>query len=142
MLLKKIEFQGFKSFVDPTVLSFESGISAVGGPNGCGKSNISDSIRWVLGEQSAKALRGAKMADVIFNGTDGRKPSGMAEVSLTVSNDDRKLPIDYSEVTITRRAYRSGENEYLINKVPSRLKDIYRLFSDTGVGTDGYSLLE
>jgi chromosome segregation protein len=142
MLLKKIEFQGFKSFVDPTTLTFESGISAVVGPNGCGKSNISDSIRWVLGEQSAKALRGSKMADVIFNGTDTRKPSGMAEVSLTISNEDRKLPIDFAEVTITRRAYRSGENEYLINKVPSRLKDIYRLFSDTGVGTDGYSLLE
>jgi len=142
MLLKKIEFQGFKSFVDPTVLNFEAGISAVVGPNGCGKSNISDSIRWVLGEQSAKALRGSKMVDVIFNGTDGRKPSGMAEVSLTISNEDRKLPIDYTEVTITRRAYRSGENEYLVNKVPSRLKDIYRLFADTGVGTDGYSLLE
>ncbi|MES2201406.1 MAG: chromosome segregation protein SMC [candidate division FCPU426 bacterium] len=142
MLLKKIEFQGFKSFVDPTLLSFEPGISAIVGPNGCGKSNISDSIRWVLGEQSAKALRGSKMADVIFNGTDSRKPSGMAEVSLTLSNEDRKLPIDFSEVTVTRRAYRSGENEYLINKAPSRLKDITRLFSDTGVGTDGYSLLE
>lgn len=142
MLLKKIEFQGFKSFVDPTTLDFEAGVTAVVGPNGCGKSNISDSIRWVLGEQSAKALRGAKMVDVIFNGTDSRKPAGMAEVSLTISNEDRKLPIDFSEVTITRRAYRSGENEYLVNKVPSRLKDIYRLFSDTGVGTDGYSLLE
>ncbi len=142
MLLKKIEFQGFKSFVDPTTLSFEPGISAIVGPNGCGKSNVSDAIRWVLGEQSAKALRGSKMVDVIFNGTDHRKPSGLAEVSLTISNEDRKLPIDFAEVTVTRRAYRSGENEYLLNKGICRLKDIHSLFADTGVGTDGYSLLE
>jgi chromosome segregation protein len=140
--LKKIEFQGFKSFVDLTQLSFEPGISAIIGPNGCGKSNVSDAIRWVLGEQSAKALRGSKMADVIFNGTDTRKPSGVAEVSLTISNEDRALGVDYSEVTVTRRAYRSGENEYLVNKAPARLKDIYALFTDTGIGTDGYSLLE
>src|SRR5258705_6466561 len=106
MLLKKIEFQGFKSFVDPTLLSFEPGISAIIGPNGCGKSNVSDAIRWVLGEQSAKALRGAKMVDVIFNGTDTRKPSGMAEVSLTISNEDRVLPIDFAEVTVTPRSFR------------------------------------
>jgi len=140
--LKKIEFQGFKSFVDPTTLAFEPGISAIVGPNGCGKSNVSDAIRWVLGEQSAKALRGSKMADVIFNGTDTRKPGGMAEVSLTISNEDRALGIDFAEVCVTRRSYRSGESEYLINKAPSRLKDIYALFTDTGIGTDGYSLLE
>lgn len=142
MYLKKIEFQGFKSFVDPTTLTFEPGISGIIGPNGCGKSNVSDAIRWVLGEQSAKALRGSKMSDVIFNGTDQRKPSGMAEVSLTISNEDRALPIDFAEVTITRRSYRSGESEYLINKAPARLKDIHNLFADTGIGTDGYSLLE
>ncbi|MGH7442183.1 MAG: chromosome segregation SMC family protein, partial [bacterium] len=140
--LKKIEFQGFKSFVDPTALSFEPGISAIIGPNGCGKSNVSDAIRWVLGEQSAKALRGSKMADVIFNGTDTRKPSGMAEVSLTIDNGDRALNLDFAEVSVTRRAYRDGGNEYLINQAPSRLKDIYALFADTGIGTDGYSLLE
>ena len=142
MYLKKIEFQGFKSFVEPTTMAFEPGISGIIGPNGCGKSNVSDAIRWVLGEQSAKALRGAKMADVIFNGTDTRKPSGMAEVSLTIDNQDGALPIDFAEVTVTRRSYRSGESEYLINKAPSRLKDIYNLFTDTGIGTDGYSLLE
>jgi chromosome segregation protein len=142
MLLKKIEIQGFKSFVDRTELVFEPGISAIVGPNGCGKSNVSDSIRWVLGEQSAKALRGSAMMDVIFNGTENRKPSGMAEVSLTISNEDRKLPTDFPEVTVTRRAFRSGESEYLLNKTPCRLKDIYALFTDTGVGTDGYSLLE
>jgi chromosome segregation protein len=140
--LKKIEFQGFKSFVDPTTLAFEPGISAIIGPNGCGKSNVSDAIRWVLGEQSAKALRGAKMADVIFNGTENRKPGGMAEVTLTISNEDRALAVDFAEVSVTRRSYRSGETEYLINKAPSRLKDIYALFTDTGIGTDGYSLLE
>ncbi len=142
MYLKKIEFQGFKSFVDPTTLAFEPGISGIIGPNGCGKSNVSDAIRWVLGEQSAKALRGSKMVDVIFNGTDNRKPSGMAEVSLTISNEDRVLPVDFAEVTVTRRSFRSGETEYLINKSPARLKDIYALFADTGIGTDGYSLLE
>ena len=142
MYLKKIEFQGFKSFVDPTTLAFEPGISAIIGPNGCGKSNVSDAIRWVLGEQSAKALRGSKMADVIFNGTDTRKPGGLAEVSLTISNEDRALAVDFAEVTVTRRSYRSGESEYLINKAPARLKDIYALFTDTGIGTDGYSLLE
>ena len=142
MYLKKIEFQGFKSFVDPTTLAFEPGISAIIGPNGCGKSNVSDAIRWVLGEQSAKALRGSKMVDVIFNGTDNRKPSGMAEVSLTISNEDRVLPVDFAEVTVTRRSFRSGETEYLINRSPARLKDIYALFADTGIGTEGYSLLE
>jgi chromosome segregation protein len=142
VLLKKIEIQGFKSFVDPTELSFEPGISAIVGPNGCGKSNVSDSIRWVLGEQSAKALRGAKMEDVIFNGTESRKPSGMAEVSLTIGNEDHALATDFSEVTVTRRSYRSGESEYLLNRAPCRLKDIHAIFADTGVGTDGYSLLE
>ncbi len=142
MYLKKIEFQGFKSFVDPTALSFEPGISGIIGPNGCGKSNVSDAIRWVMGEQSAKALRGSKMMDVIFNGTEGRKPAGMAEVTLTISNEDRALAVDYAEVSLTRRSYRDGSSEYLINQAPSRLKDIHALLADTGLGTDGYSLLE
>ena len=142
MRLKKLEMHGFKSFVDPTVVKLDPGITAIVGPNGCGKSNVSDSIRWVLGEKSAKALRGSKMMDVVFNGTEERKPSGMAEVTLTFDNEDRKLPSDYAEVSVSRRQYRSGETEYMINKATCRLKDISNLFADTGIGTDGYSVLE
>lgn len=133
--------QGFKSFAEKISLELNSGITAVVGPNGSGKSNISDAIRWVLGEQSAKTLRGGKMEDVIFAGTEHRKPLGFAEVSLSFDNIDRILPIDYSEVIITRRVYRSGESEYKINKTNCRLKDITELFLDTGIGKDGYSII-
>lgn len=142
MRLKKLELHGFKSFADRTQIVFDQGVTCIVGPNGCGKSNISDSIRWVLGERSAKMLRGAKMEDVIFNGTDFRKPLAMAEVSLTIDNEDRGLPIDYAEVTITRRLYRSGESEYLINKTICRLKDIQDLILDTGIGSNSYSMIE
>lgn len=142
MYLKRLELAGFKSFADRTTLEFEPGIIAIVGPNGCGKSNISDAIRWVLGEQSAKALRGAGMTDFIFAGTETRKPLGMAEVSLTLCGCEQALGTDYHEVTITRRVYRSGEGEYLLNKTPCRLKDIQRLFLDTGIGTNSYSLME
>lgn len=141
MHLKRLEIQGFKSFADKISLEFNSGITAVVGPNGSGKSNISDAIRWVLGEQSAKTLRGGKMEDVIFAGTEHRKQLGFAEVSLTIDNEDHSLPLDFSEVTITRRVYRSGESEYLINKSSCRLKDVYELFLDTGIGKDGYSII-
>lgn len=141
MYLKRLEMQGFKSFVEKTGLDFSSGITAVVGPNGSGKSNIADAIRWVLGEQSVKSLRGSKMEDVIFSGTEHRKPLGFAEVSITIDNTDITLPIEYSEVTVTRRVYRSGESEYLINKTPCRLKDITELFLDTGIGKDGYSVI-
>ena len=141
MHLKRLEIQGFKSFADKISIEFNSGITAVVGPNGSGKSNISDAIRWVLGEQSAKTLRGGKMEDVIFAGTEHRKQLGFAEVSLTIDNEDHSLPLDFSEVTITRRVYRSGESEYLINKSSCRLKDVYELFLDTGIGKDGYSII-
>ena len=141
MHLKRLEVQGFKSFAEKIVLEFNSGITAVVGPNGSGKSNISDAIRWVLGEQSAKTLRGGKMEDVIFAGTEHRKPLGFAEVSLCFDNLDKALPIDYSEVIVTRRVYRSGESEYKINKTNCRLKDITELFLDTGIGKDGYSII-
>jgi len=141
LYLKKLEIQGFKSFADKTVLEFGSGITAVVGPNGSGKSNIADAVRWVLGEQSAKTLRGNKMEDVIFAGTEHRKPLGFAEVSLTIDNSDNSLPVEFSEVTITRRAFRSGESEYMINKTSCRLKDIHELFLDTGIGKDGYSII-
>ena len=141
MYLKRIELQGFKSFADKTVLEFMPGITTVIGPNGSGKSNISDAIRWVLGEQSMKSLRGNKTEDVIFAGTQNRKSLGFAEVSMVIDNTDNKLPIEYSEVTITRKLYRSGESGYYINKTPCRLKDVLELFMDTGIGRDGYSII-
>ena len=137
-----MELVGFKSFADKTKLVFEPGMTAIVGPNGCGKSNIADALRWVLGEQSAKALRGAKMEDVIFTGTDTHKPMGMAEVSLMLADCEAVLGLEYNEVTITRRVFRSGESHYFINKTPCRLKDIQRLFMDTGIGTNAYSLME
>lgn len=141
MYLKRLEIQGFKSLADKIELQFNQGISVVVGPNGCGKSNIADAIRWVLGEQSAKSLRGAKMEDIIFAGSDKRKQVGMAEVSLTLDNSTSVFPLDFSEITVTRRVYRSGESEYLINKSTCRLKDIHELFMDTGIGREGYSII-
>ena len=141
MYLKKLELQGFKSFADKTVLEFMPGITTVIGPNGSGKSNISDAIRWVLGEQSMKSLRGSKTEDVIFAGTQSRKSVGFAEVSMVMDNSDQKLPIEYNEVTITRKIYRSGESGYFINKTPCRLKDVLELFMDTGIGKDGSSII-
>lgn len=141
MYLKSLEIQGFKSFADRIVLHFNKGQTSVVGPNGSGKSNIADAVRWVLGEQSAKTLRGNKMEDVIFAGTQHRKPVGFASVTITIDNTDRMLPIDFSEVTVTRRMYRSGESEYFLNKAPCRLKDIQELFMNTGVGREGYSII-
>lgn len=141
MHLKKLQLHGFKTFADRTEIDFSQGVTAVVGPNGSGKSNIADAILWVLGEQKASAVRGSTAKDVIFSGSDKRRPMGMAEVSLTVDNSDGKLPVDFAEVTITRRAYRTGDGEYFINKVPCRLKDIYELFLDTGVGREAYSLV-
>jgi chromosome segregation protein len=147
MYLKNLTVLGFKSFADKTSLNFMPGVTAIVGPNGCGKSNVSDAIRWVLGEQSAKALRGGEMADVIFNGTDGRKPLGMAEVSLTIGGVDNEnltaagVGIAYNEVTVTRRVFRDGGSEYFINKTPCRLKDIQQLFMGTGVGRTSYSIM-
>ncbi len=136
-----MDIQGFKSFPDKINIGFDHGITAIVGPNGSGKSNVSDAIRWVLGEQSNKSLRSTKMEDVIFSGTAKRKPQGFAEVSLTIDNGDRALDVDYNEVMITRRYYRSGESEYFINKSPARLRDIHELFMDTGIGRDGYSII-
>ena len=141
MFLKSLEIRGFKSFADKTELKFKKGVTAVVGPNGSGKSNISDSVRWVLGEQSVKTLRGGKMEDVIFAGTQFRKPVGLAQVSLTLDNEDGSLSTEYNEVTISRRIFRSGETEYLINGTKCRLKDITQLFMDTGIGKEGYSLI-
>ena len=141
MYLKRIEMQGFKSFADKTVIELKEGITTVIGPNGSGKSNISDAIRWVLGEQSMKSLRGSKVLDIIFAGTQNRKSLGFAEASLVFDNTDAELPIEYTEVTVTRKVYRSGETGYYINKVPCRLKDILELFMDTGIGRDGYSII-
>lgn len=141
MYLKRLELQGFKSFADKTVLEFMPGITSVIGPNGSGKSNISDAIRWVLGEQSMKSLRGSKSLDIIFAGTQNRKSLGFAEASLVFDNTDGTLPIEYTEVTVTRKIYRSGETGYYINKVPCRLKDVLELFMDTGIGKDGYSII-
>ncbi len=147
MYLKNLTVLGFKSFADKTSLNFQPGVTAIVGPNGCGKSNVSDAIRWVLGEQSPKALRGGEMADVIFSGTDGRKPLGMAEVSLTIGGVDGEhlhaagVEMAYSEVTLTRRVFRDGVSEYFINKTPCRLRDIQQLFMGTGVGRTSYSIL-
>jgi len=141
MYLKSIEVHGFKSFANKIVLEFHDGITGIVGPNGSGKSNVADAVRWVLGEQSAKQLRGAKMEDIIFAGTQTRKPLGYAYVALTMDNSDHKLPIEYDEVTIARRVYRSGESEYLINGTSCRLKDVSELFLDTGVGKEGYSII-
>ncbi|MBQ8044531.1 MAG: AAA family ATPase, partial [Clostridia bacterium] len=141
MYLKRLEMQGFKSFADKTILEFMPGITTVIGPNGSGKSNISDAIRWVLGEQSMKSLRGAKSEDIIFAGTQNRKSLGFAEASLIFDNSDSRLPVEYNEVVVTRKLYRSGESGYYINKTPCRLKDILELFMDTGIGKDGYSII-
>lgn len=141
MYLKKLELQGFKSFADKVTLNFEKGVTAIVGPNGSGKSNISDAIRLVLGEQSIKSLRGSKLEDVIFAGSENRKPLGFCEINLTFDNSDGYLPFDYTEVVITRKIFRSGESEFFINKTPCRLKDIYELFLDTGVGKEGYSII-
>jgi len=141
MYFKRISMHGFKSFADPTVINLDLGITAIVGPNGCGKSNILDALRWGLGEQSAKELRGSHMQDVIFNGSGGRPATGMAEVALTFDNADGQLPVDYNEVEVTRRVYRSGESEYLLNKTSCRLRDIQELFMDTGIGTNAYSLI-
>ncbi len=141
MYLKSIEVNGFKSFANKINFKFNNGITGIVGPNGSGKSNVGDAVRWVLGEQSAKQLRGSKMEDVIFSGTELRKPQGSAYVAITLDNSDHKLPIDFNEVTVARRVYRSGESEYLINGVVSRLKDVTRLFFDTGIGKEGYSII-
>ncbi len=141
MYLRQIELIGFKSFAERTVLSFNPGITVIVGPNGCGKSNILDAIRWVLGEQSTRELRTTQMAEVIFNGSENRSALGMAEATISFDNHDGKLPVDFSEVQVTRKVYRSGEGEYFINKAPCRLKDITELFMDTGIGTDSYSII-
>src|SRR3954465_15148547 len=142
MHLKSLELVGFKSFADKTLFEFHEGVTAVVGPNGCGKSNVLDAVRWVLGEQSAKALRGGEMADVIFNGTDSRKPVGFAEVSLNFTECGEELGVDWHEVRVTRRVYRDGNSEYFLNKTLCRLRDIQALFADTGVGRSAYSIME
>ncbi|MBI5180499.1 MAG: AAA family ATPase, partial [Nitrospirae bacterium] len=145
MRLSKLEILGFKSFCDKTTVVFQPGITAIVGPNGCGKSNISDAIQWALGEQSAKTLRGEKMEDVIFNGTDNRKPLGMAEVNIILTDVDGQLPAgfgEYKELQVTRRLYRSGESEYFINRIPCRLKDIRDLLIDSGIGAKTHTIIE
>jgi chromosome segregation protein len=142
MVLKSLQLQGFKSFADKTVIDFHAGVTGIVGPNGCGKSNIVDAIKWVLGETSAKALRGGEMADVIFNGTDKRQPHGLAEVTLTFSDCEKALGVDYNEISITRRVYRDGKGEYALNGTPCRLRDINGLFMDTGIGQSAYSIME
>src|SRR5437773_7704526 len=142
MRLKKLVLNGFKSFADRTEFVFDSPITGIVGPNGCGKSNVVDAFKWVLGEQSAKSLRGGEMLDVIFNGSANRKPLNFAEVTLLFDNSTGKLPLPAPEVAVTRRLYRSGESEYLINKALCRLRDVRELFWDTGIGTSSYSVIE
>src|SRR5438876_2865096 len=142
MHLQSIELLGFKSFADKTIFNFHEGITAIVGPNGCGKSNVLDAVRWVLGEQSAKSLRGDEMADVIFNGTDTRKPVGFAEVSVSFTDCAKELAVDWHDVRVTRRVYRDGNSEYLLNKIPCRLRDIQSLFADTGIARTAYSMME
>lgn len=144
MRIKKIELVGFKSFKDRTVIHFDAGITGIVGPNGCGKSNIVDALMWVMGEMSAKDLRGSQMTDVIFGGAEGYAPLGMCEVSLTLENDGGAFPAKYfkhSEIMVTRRLHRSGEGEYFINKEPARLKDVQEIFMDTGAGSKGFSII-
>ena len=141
MYLKSIELQGFKSFTDKTLIKLDGGISCIVGPNGSGKSNISDAIRWVLGEQSARNLRGNKMQDVIFSGSDSRKALGMAQVVLHIDNSDGKLPMEFTDVEVCRRAYRSGDSEYLINGQQCRLKDIQELFLDSGISNNSLAMV-
>ena len=141
MYLKSIEIHGFKSFANKIVFKFHNGITGIVGPNGSGKSNVADAVRWVLGEQRIKQLRGASMQDVIFSGTEMRKPLGYAYVAITLDNSDHQLAIDFEEVTVARRIYRSGESEYLLNGAPCRLKDVNELFYDTGIGKEGYSII-
>ena len=142
MHLSRLTALGFKSFVQQLDLSLQKGITCVVGPNGCGKSNVVDALRWALGEQRVRSLRSNNMEDVIFSGTRNRKPLGMAEVSITIANEDRMLPVDYTEVTVTRRLFRSGDSDYLLNRVPCRLKDIQNLLMDTGLGAHAYSVIE
>ncbi|MDR9410097.1 MAG: AAA family ATPase, partial [Balneolaceae bacterium] len=142
MYISELELQGFKSFAHKTHVKFDNGITAIVGPNGCGKSNIVDALRWVLGEQRPTLLRSSSMSNVIFNGTAKKKALGMADVSLTFVNNKGILPVEYSELTITRRLYRSGDSEYLINNTACRLKDIMELFMDTGMSSDAYSVIE
>ena len=141
MYLKSIEVQGFKSFANKIKFEFHNGITGIVGPNGSGKSNVADAVRWVLGEQRVKQLRGGNMQDVIFSGTENRKPLSYASVAITLDNSDHKLPVDYEEVTVARKLYRSGESEYLINGRACRLKDVNELFYDTGIGKEGYSII-
>ena len=140
MKLKQLEVSGFKSFADRLTFDFPDGITGIVGPNGCGKSNVVDAVKWVLGEQSAKSLRGGQMMDVIFNGSSARKSMGMAEVTLYFAGTRGVLNTELDEVSVTRRLYRSGESEYLINKATARLRDIRELFMDTGIGIDAYSI--
>ena len=142
MFLKSIELFGFKSFADKSYIEFTGGISALLGPNGCGKSNVVDAVKWVLGEQSTRTLRAEKMEDVIFNGTESRKALSVAEVTLVLSNDEGSLPIDRSEIAVKRRLYRSGESEYYVNNVSTKLRDLRELFYDTGIGKSAYSIME
>src|SRR6266404_1729616 len=142
MHLQSLELLGFKSFADKTIFNFHEGITAIVGPNGCGKSNVLEAVRWALGEQSAKSLRGDEMADVIFNGADTRKPVGLAEVSLTFTDCAEEFGTDWHDVRVTRRVYRDGNSEYLLNKTACRLRDIQNLFADTGIARAAYSMME